>query len=520
MRELLQKPALKSAVAADISHSKSSRSSQFDLGAALTRSACACGGGCPACVNKNNTFPVQRKSLTISHPADTDEREADEIARKIADGQSAEVRGRADGTVSRKSNDLAEITPKFRSGLESIGGGSALDDPIRREMESEMGADFSGVRIHTGSDAHSMNEDINAQAFTHGHDIFFRQGEFDTGSRQGKELLAHELAHTVQQGKSRRLEETNPDSSTPRIQRQVFDPAKKKKKGSVPDAGKPNKRSSKSYITSVKNALEMIELYGPKLEALGAAILKNKEGIDILSDKLNAAVVADLVGSFNPLLLVVKEIANLIKGGSDIDYMISLQVIRANELEGMVKEYEEFYTTYHYAVTSLRGAMSASLLDMGNGVILEKVDASAPNISLAAVAVAGAAKGVHKNTKTAKGMYALYEIKIDGKIFKYGIANVSTLTASKIPIRLAQQYSKLVRTLGFEGAEITYKIKLVRETIKDVMISIESEKILKYAKRHGIPIGNVAHMKAWAQGLKRLSPEARALMLKFLKIPK
>ena len=65
-----------------------------------------------------------------------------------------------------------------------------------------MGADFSNVRIHDDSNAAQMSKDLNAQAFTHGNDIYFNSGKYDTSSSAGQHLLAHELTHTVQQGKS------------------------------------------------------------------------------------------------------------------------------------------------------------------------------------------------------------------------------------------------------------------------------------------------------------------------------
>jgi hypothetical protein len=67
-------------------------------------------------------------------------------------------------------------------------------------MESAFGSDFSGVRVHTGSEAHALNRAVNAVAFTTGQDIFFRDGAYSPGSTDGKELLAHELTHVVQQG--------------------------------------------------------------------------------------------------------------------------------------------------------------------------------------------------------------------------------------------------------------------------------------------------------------------------------
>jgi hypothetical protein len=80
------------------------------------------------------------------------------------------------------------------------GGGQLLDDNVRGSMEQGFGADFSNVRIHTGSQADTLNRSLNARAFTTGNNIFFRSGEYNPGSSSGQQLLAHELTHTVQQG--------------------------------------------------------------------------------------------------------------------------------------------------------------------------------------------------------------------------------------------------------------------------------------------------------------------------------
>jgi hypothetical protein len=80
------------------------------------------------------------------------------------------------------------------------GGGQPLDDNVRGSMEQGFGADFSNVRIHTGSHADTLNRSLNARAFTTGNNIFFRSGEYNPGSSSGQQLLAHELTHTVQQG--------------------------------------------------------------------------------------------------------------------------------------------------------------------------------------------------------------------------------------------------------------------------------------------------------------------------------
>ena len=82
------------------------------------------------------------------------------------------------------------------------GRGNALAQPLRDKMSASFGADFSGVRIHTDAAAVLLSKSLNAQAFTVGSDIFFGEGKFAPDSRSGAHLLAHELAHTVQQGAS------------------------------------------------------------------------------------------------------------------------------------------------------------------------------------------------------------------------------------------------------------------------------------------------------------------------------
>ena len=87
-----------------------------------------------------------------------------------------------------------------RSIQSAKGGGAPLHDNVRSSMERGFGADFSGVRVHTGGQADALNRSLNARAFTTGSDIFFGKGQYNPGSSGGQELIAHELTHTVQQG--------------------------------------------------------------------------------------------------------------------------------------------------------------------------------------------------------------------------------------------------------------------------------------------------------------------------------
>lgn len=87
----------------------------------------------------------------------------------------------------------------FESRLGASTGGTPLPAATRAFMEPRFGADFSGVRLHTGSQAAQMNRDIGAQAFAHRQNIYLGGGQTNVESSSGKKLLAHELTHVIQQ---------------------------------------------------------------------------------------------------------------------------------------------------------------------------------------------------------------------------------------------------------------------------------------------------------------------------------
>lgn len=103
-------------------------------------------------------------------------------------------------TEAVKDNE-SSITQDIEHIIEGTrGGGQALDNGVKNNIGKAMNADFSGVRVHTDSQADGLNRSLKARAFTTGKDIYFRQGEYNPGSSSGRELLAHELTHVVQQG--------------------------------------------------------------------------------------------------------------------------------------------------------------------------------------------------------------------------------------------------------------------------------------------------------------------------------
>lgn len=156
------------------------------------------------------------------------------LFRQVADNTegaySADDGLHADAEVQRKAiglhrSDVIQLSGRgppaglphmsFEQNLSSSkGGGSALPETTLTFMESRFGADFGGVRIHTGEKAQQLSQTIHAHAFTHGNDIYFNQGKYNPDSASGGNLLAHELTHTLQQGASQPKNQAAPPSTS------------------------------------------------------------------------------------------------------------------------------------------------------------------------------------------------------------------------------------------------------------------------------------------------------------------
>ena len=98
------------------------------------------------------------------------------------------------------------------------GSGRPLDSALQQDMGQRFGHDFSRVRVHSGGAAEQSAQDVNANAYTVGHDMVFGAGRFAPGTHEGRRLIAHELAHVVQQR-----------GTAPMIQRQPIKPVEKSK---------------------------------------------------------------------------------------------------------------------------------------------------------------------------------------------------------------------------------------------------------------------------------------------------
>jgi hypothetical protein len=134
--------------------------------------------------------PVQKKG--------DGEKEKDKPAPKMDAGENEKEKKKPVQTKPEGGNGAA--SPVLSSRIEGAAGkGKSLPDKTLHEMNSAFGKDFSDVKIHHDTEAAEMNKELDAQAFTHGKDIYFNEGKFDTENASGKNLLAHELTHVVQQ---------------------------------------------------------------------------------------------------------------------------------------------------------------------------------------------------------------------------------------------------------------------------------------------------------------------------------
>ncbi|AOX02711.1 hypothetical protein BJP34_27630 [Moorena producens PAL-8-15-08-1] len=183
---------------------------------------------------------VVQTKLTIGKPHDRYEQEADRVAAAVVEeinrpapvsraqgevvqgkekeGEELQIKLELQGITGHEGKSLVhsrgnmpllqrkeaigggEATTDFETELNRArGSGKPLDVGLQQSMGQAMGADFSGVRVHTDGRANQLNRSLSARAFTTGQDVYFQKGEYKPGTRVGQELIAHELTHVLQQ---------------------------------------------------------------------------------------------------------------------------------------------------------------------------------------------------------------------------------------------------------------------------------------------------------------------------------
>ncbi|HEY0822840.1 MAG TPA: DUF4157 domain-containing protein, partial [Ramlibacter sp.] len=146
------------------------------------------------------------------------------------------VQRQAAGTARPPVSETPGNAPSLPSELlPRLGGGEPLDAEARAFFEQRLGRDLSGVRVHTDDAAADAARSLQARAFTWGNHVAFASGEYQPASERGRTLIAHELAHVLQ-NESAGLRHVvarkdNPKYKDPNdISQDAFDPAEDKKK--------------------------------------------------------------------------------------------------------------------------------------------------------------------------------------------------------------------------------------------------------------------------------------------------
>jgi hypothetical protein len=177
----------------------------------------------------DNKSIIQAK-LKVSQPGDEHEREADRVAEQVMrmslglsiisstttptnyeegiDHKCATCEMKEENeekdehlNISRKLSTTSNLETSNEIINLNTSGGSLLDGDTREFMESRFGYDFSQVRVHTDKQAAESAEAVNALAYTVRNDIIFGQGQYSPHTKTGQRLIAHELSHTIQQGR-------------------------------------------------------------------------------------------------------------------------------------------------------------------------------------------------------------------------------------------------------------------------------------------------------------------------------
>ncbi len=299
---------------------------------------------------------VQPK-LEVNSPGDIYEKEADAMADRVMQMsdigttfQTSTTTGLIGQSVQRKCSKCVEeekkksvmrraengsagtpVSSSFASSLNaSKGGGAPLPSDTRNFMENAFSADFSSVRVHTGSPASEMSNRIKAKAFTYGSDIYFNDGKYNPGTSEGKHLLAHEMTHVVQQiGRDdlsiQRTIGDGHDLSSPRFKNdpvleEIYDGNTQLSEGAIGDA-----------VTKIQHALQDLGIFLRNFGVDGIYEQETRRGVStyqnqkhITADPRGTVAVETISSLDNDFLAVTDSPANLSQNPASMACLLAL----------------------------------------------------------------------------------------------------------------------------------------------------------------------------------------------------
>jgi len=211
-----------------------------DIPTGIVQRKCACGGSasdggeCAECKEKSEAGLTEaggpaaagiQGKLAVSQPGDRYEVEADQVADRVM--RMTEIPGtspKSGGSTGRTTAvDVVQRVASLRAAGASAPSivhevlrspGHPLPASAHAFFAPRFGRDFSAVRVHSDQKAAESAQAVDAVAYTAGKDIVFAAGRYALGTTAGQRLIAHELAHVVQQGAAPRSAGSEPPESS------------------------------------------------------------------------------------------------------------------------------------------------------------------------------------------------------------------------------------------------------------------------------------------------------------------
>ncbi|HEY0482865.1 MAG TPA: DUF4157 domain-containing protein [Kofleriaceae bacterium] len=257
--------------------------------------------------------------------------------------------------------------------------GTSLPGELQTRFESSLGVDLGGVQIHTGHASAAAASSLGARAYATGSDIHFASGQYDPSSRGGQTLLAHEVAHTVQQGTARKVQhklevsaahdaaEVEADHAAEAmvrgtsfsvsmgsgIQRKIF---RDKAKGKLTDADKAEAQKIQTSIDAVRAAtLQARTTINTDATAASSAIAQTRQLYKAFESTYRGAV-----AKFNTAVAEARAKQDMFDKGLSIAADLALKGVGAiGGVAGEAKQMYDVMSKAKLALTTAEGLLAA-----------------------------------------------------------------------------------------------------------------------------------------------------------------
>lgn len=280
---------------------------------------------------------IQTK-LQISEPGDTYEREADRIADQVMAAPSTGAVSSGPLHIQRFSGQPAGQTREAPASVDRVlaSPGRPLEPALRQDMEQRFGYDFSQVRVHTGAAAEQSAQDVNALAYTVGHHITFGAGRFAPEMSEGRRLVAHELAHVLQNSNTDDSHISSANSNT--LSRYTLDDCQATDRGTM--------RAADARATFMAGkALAALRIYAENEPALNPTGSQDQKVDSLLADSFG------FTGANPFLTIVIENFRKIDERFTADDYQYECE----DDCGGDYAYVYPFWTDIHLCMDKIRG---------------------------------------------------------------------------------------------------------------------------------------------------------------------